>query len=200
MTPFGRPPPLTPWTDPAIADALYHGWTTDPRNIADAERLVAALRSEEPEARSVLDYGCGTGRLAAWFDRRVYVGYDPSPAMLAVARRAYPQHRFVQALRTWQEADAVICNSVVQYLEDDAWRETLRDIAERSVYVSMIETYDLAGAAPTICSPGGSDTTIYLRCERAYRAALGGIGIVDRHELSRQDDGRCLSLYVMRQV
>lgn len=40
---------------------------------------------------TVLDYGCGTGRLRAFLPPGVgYVGYDPSPGMLARAARERP--------------------------------------------------------------------------------------------------------------
>jgi len=48
---------------------------------------------------SVLDAGCGTGRVAIELDRRGFdvVGVDRDPAMLDVARRAAPRLRWVEA-------------------------------------------------------------------------------------------------------
>lgn len=54
------------------------------------------------QARSVLDLGCGTGRLAAALgEGREVVGVDPAGTMLAVARRRPGGERV-----TWIEADA----------------------------------------------------------------------------------------------
>lgn len=48
---------------------------------------------------TVLDYGCGTGRLRAFLPPGVgYVGYDPSPGMLARAARERPDSRLVGEL------------------------------------------------------------------------------------------------------
>lgn len=46
----------------------------------------------------VLDVGCGTGAVLEHAGTpRHYVGLDPSPAMLAVARKKFPQRRLVEA-------------------------------------------------------------------------------------------------------
>jgi SAM-dependent methyltransferase len=56
--------------------------------------FVAALHPS-----SVLDAGCGTGRVAAELGRRGFdvCGADRDPAMLAVARERWPDLRWVQA-------------------------------------------------------------------------------------------------------
>lgn len=44
---------------------------------------------------SVLDYGCGTGRLCTFLPRNVaYVGYDQAPGMIARAEREHPGELF----------------------------------------------------------------------------------------------------------
>ena len=72
------------------------------RNVHGEADFVAALldddrRFEGSEAPSVLDAGCGTGRVAIELARRGIdvVGVDLDPAMLAVARDKSPQLRWV---------------------------------------------------------------------------------------------------------
>lgn len=56
------------------------------------------LLSEIKSGSSVLDIGCGTGRIRqALPDNLDYVGLDNSPELLAVARRHYVNDKFVEA-------------------------------------------------------------------------------------------------------
>jgi SAM-dependent methyltransferase len=57
------------------------------------------VESLEPRPRSVLDAGCGTGRVAIELHRRgiEVVGVDVDPAMLATARAAAPDLAWVRA-------------------------------------------------------------------------------------------------------
>jgi len=56
-------------------------------------RRIAAVR---PFLRGqVLDFGCGSGALAADVDKSAYLGIDPDPDSIAAARRAFPSHRFL---------------------------------------------------------------------------------------------------------
>lgn len=89
-------------------------------------------------ARRIVDLGCGTGVLTrelAMVEGRAVTGVDPSPAMLAVARRK-PDAGRVQ----WREGDAgalgaldadlvIMTGNVAQIFLDDAdWDATLRGI------------------------------------------------------------------------
>jgi len=69
----------------------------------DVHGEVAFLLGLEPPPRSVLDAGCGTGRVAVELDRRgvEVAGVDVDPAMLATARRLAPQV-------AWTEADLAV--------------------------------------------------------------------------------------------
>ncbi len=119
------------YVDPRLV-ALYD--LENPRG-ADTDfyvRLAADL-----DARMILDLGCGTGLLTRELagDGRRVVGVDPSPAMLAVARRQ-PGADQVQ----WVEGDAsalgtpaadllLMTGNVAQVFLDDAeWLSTLRAI------------------------------------------------------------------------
>lgn len=80
-----------PFERPGVA-AHYERWYQTPAGRR-ADRLekqvLGLLLSEFPEARSVLEVGCGTGHFARWFAQRGLrtVGLDRSAAMLAQARQ-----------------------------------------------------------------------------------------------------------------
>jgi trans-aconitate 2-methyltransferase len=74
----------------------------------------------------IYDLGCGPGRITDLLARRwpaaEVVGLDASPAMLATARRDFPQLRFIEAdLATWAPpapADVLFSNAALQWLDD----------------------------------------------------------------------------------
>lgn len=116
--------------DPRIVD-LYDGDNPDGPDH-DYYRSLA----DRTDARAVLDVGCGTGILTVTFAQpdRTVVGVDPSPAMLAHARR-----RSGAGNVTWIEGDSgaipgggfdliVMTGNVAQHIPDPAWERTLTDL------------------------------------------------------------------------
>ncbi|MFO7166935.1 MAG: class I SAM-dependent methyltransferase [Chloroflexota bacterium] len=119
------------YTDPRLVE-LYDA--ANPRG-ADTEfylRLADSL-----QAQVIVDLGCGTGLLTrelARGERRVF-GVDPSPAMLAVARRGPGAERVrwivgdSSALEAWGADLAVMTGNVAQiFLDEEVWLATLRDL------------------------------------------------------------------------
>ncbi len=95
---------MTRWQDTDLprGDAYDARWRTlaaDGHNVHGEADLVCALLAESG-GRSVLDAGCGTGRVAIELARRGLpaTGVDADPAMLAQARAKAPD-------LPWQQAD-----------------------------------------------------------------------------------------------
>lgn len=80
------------------------------------------LRFYVPEGSSVLLVGCGTGELLDALRPGEGVGIDISPAMIAEARRSYPQYEFIVAdieeVSFDRTFDVVIFSDVIGYLDD----------------------------------------------------------------------------------
>lgn len=75
----------------------------------------------------VLDYGCGSGALAAHVAPADYVGFDIDADALSIARRLRPQHRFVDSVPADERFDTVACLAVIEHVaQPDAF---LRDLA-----------------------------------------------------------------------
>ena len=119
------------YTDPRLA-ACY-----DPLNPADpADAYYLALAGDRP--KTILDMGCGTGRLAVALAERGHrvIGADPADGMLRVARtRPGTEHvRWIQSTAAELSLDErfdliIMTGNVFQvFLEDDEVRATLRNL------------------------------------------------------------------------
>lgn len=120
------------------------GYRNDPIGYySSGARLAAkilALFDEKPNVlagASLLDYGCGSGRIAVHLaDHFANVaGYDPSPTLIMQARkeaRAWEhKHLAFSALLTRLPGpfDFVVCVLVIEHLDDKARRVALRNMA-----------------------------------------------------------------------
>ena len=100
--------PATPYLGPVI-DSPYL-----PMYLAVADLVPSG---------SVVELGCGTGRLAAILDRGAsYVGLDFAPRLVEEASRHYPRATFwVADLRTdpIPDAQTYVATEVLEHLDDD---------------------------------------------------------------------------------
>ncbi|WP_150266884.1 class I SAM-dependent methyltransferase [Paenibacillus tepidiphilus] len=86
------------------------------------QSLIDLLNPQPGE--QIIDYGCGTGDLAAAIAERgaAVTGIDASPEMLAAARAKYPDLTWVladgQRYRAAAPADAVFSNAALHWLPD----------------------------------------------------------------------------------
>jgi 2-polyprenyl-3-methyl-5-hydroxy-6-metoxy-1,4-benzoquinol methylase len=72
----------------------------------------------------VLDFGCGSGALAAHLPSDQYVGVDHDGESLALARRRYPGHRFVRDVPLDETFDTIALLAVIEHLSDPGSRLT----------------------------------------------------------------------------
>jgi SAM-dependent methyltransferase len=139
---------------PAFAPALVHGAAGyDPAHFAELAHLesgnfwfrarnrliVWALRRFFPEARSLLEIGCGTGfvlaGIAESFPRLRLSGSEASTDGLAYAAARVPGAAFIQMdahrIPFRQEFDVVAAFDVIEHIEDD--RAVLAELAAAAV-------------------------------------------------------------------
>jgi SAM-dependent methyltransferase len=94
--------------------AWYDAFYRDKNYAGEADQVATLIQARHPQASTLLDVGCGTGRhlehLCAHF---VCVGVDLDPGLLTVARRRLPEVPLVQADMTefdlGRRFDAVTC-------------------------------------------------------------------------------------------
>jgi len=99
--------------------------------------LVESMSPADPGPRTVLDAGCGTGRVAIELARRGYgvTGVDVDPAMLARARAKAPDLRWIEAdlasLDLGQAFDVVVAaGNVIIYLAPGTEAAVLSSLAD----------------------------------------------------------------------
>ena len=68
---------------------LFQGIVTSKK----AQNLKSVLLTKE--LNPALDFGCGTGTLAKYFDSKTYVGLDPIDQCIRRAQRHHPNHTFL---------------------------------------------------------------------------------------------------------
>ena len=91
------PPDWTSWRDRFDVDGYEERWQRLAAAGVDPHGEVALVQTYEP--RSVLDAGCGTGRVAIELAHRgvAVVGIDNDPDMVDVARAKAPELRWIVA-------------------------------------------------------------------------------------------------------
>ena len=125
--------PLQSAIDPRVPffDGLAPGWDKDAQEI---DRILSRLRELKQgiglgSGQSVLELGCGTGRITGWIAEAVHpgkvVGADFSPAMLKMAReRGLPvEFRLVDICRQapeFESFDVVLCFNAFPHFRDQA--------------------------------------------------------------------------------
>lgn len=100
-------------------------------------RRVASAVAEMLVPGSVLDVGCGYGRIAEEFiaHQHRYTGIDISPDAIARAKAGHPNGKFICAdlleWRSHQRYNFVLAFYVyVHFVDDDAWRTIVRKTLE----------------------------------------------------------------------
>lgn len=88
---------------------------------------------------TVLEFGCGTGRLAMCLEPERYVGVDVSPAALEIARQTCPTHRFelIEAAEL-PDANVTLCHTVLLHVPDADLSATAARFASPRVIVSEV--------------------------------------------------------------
>lgn len=128
------------WKDPANCLELNSSWTT--MGLTPILRAVLAETANIPEKerQSVLELGCGTGRVLSILDCKTYVGIDQSPDMIALCPKDARREFVVASIEDCPiiKADLVLCIEVLHHQTDAL--ETLALIRQRYQYRHLIVT------------------------------------------------------------
>jgi SAM-dependent methyltransferase len=124
------------------------------------------------EVRSVLDVGAGPGFWRAWFRRHRpsvrYLSTDFSPW---ACRRYGHERRDISAWRPRARFDLVVCQGVLQYLDDHGAARAVVNLAAACrglLYLEAVTRHDL----DEVVDADRTDTDIHARSGDWYREAL----------------------------
>ena len=162
--------------DERYYERFYLGCASRARMASHASRtadlLYGAARYYEIGVRRVVDLGAGTGRLLRAIGRRF-----PSARLVGVELSPWAARRYgwvERSLLDFEDAagfDLVVCNDVLQYLDDrDASRaiERIASLCRGLAYVTAVTDRDLA----EIWDPERSDPSGNFRSAAFYRRRL----------------------------
>jgi len=155
------------------------------RRLADF--VCTYLRFLSLPVREVLDLGCGLGHwrqaIAAHHPRARYVGVETSDYL---CRRKGWRRGSVVDYEHGHSVDLVVCQGVLQYLEDDAVGKAIKNLARAThaaLYLEALTTEDWEDN----CDRQATDAAVHLRPANFYRRALRrhftscGGGVYVRH-------------------
>lgn len=161
------------WAAHGSEHVTPHG-DRQPEGFDPGERAQYLL-NEEGAAHSVVEIGCGDGRLAGAFDASEYVGLDVNEENLARARFAHTSHDF-RSYEPWGElpgSAAVIAWAVLLHVPDDDLPKFVKLCAGRVVVIgeSMSRLWRRKGSPP-----------VYNRDPVDYESSFL------RHRLAKRED------------
>jgi SAM-dependent methyltransferase len=152
------------------------------------QRFKQALRFLRPDAR-VLDFGCGSGHLAAHVSPDKYVGVDVDDESRRLARRNYPLHVFKEDLPPLeQKFDLIIALAVLEHVPGPgvllgAMGDRLKDAESRIVcttpHPSLEWVHDVGARVGLFSSHASEEHEELLdRAKLGHAAAIAHLALV----------------------
>lgn len=140
----------------------------------EGKRLFIPLIENDKESFSVLDYGCGTGKLAyeiaVIYENVTVVGYDAAADMIAEANRLHSHERvtFVETLDK-TKYDYILFNSVLHEVWSDFARKVVSDRRFARQYlgnfIAGVSTDNLKNKGTMIVRDGFSIGRGWAKCK-----------------------------------
>lgn len=122
--------------------------------------------------RTVLDVGAGTGLWRDWFAReRPGVRYRSIDVSDYACRRYGHEQLDIASWRPPRPADLVVCQGVLQYLDDDECSQAIENLAAATAGVLYLELPTVADRDDVV-DPEATDFDIHWRAGTWYRRRL----------------------------
>lgn len=113
--------------------------TPQGKELPEGEHFPHALTHDVGDG-VVLEFGCGTGRLAKYFDPSNYVGVDICQAAIDIARDTLPDYSFylIDDGEELPESDVTICHTVLLHISDDEIDDVVNAFSSGRVIVCEV--------------------------------------------------------------
>lgn len=138
--------------------------------------VVGWLRNTFTGFRSVLELGCGRGRLARGFRDDQYIGVDVSEQALALAHQAHPGKAFLllsEAAPTLPPAEAALAYTVLLHVPDDRIEDTICRLVKAAPVTYVVEimgrSWRRAGDPPVFNRDADEYIELFDRCGSSAR-------------------------------
>lgn len=93
-------------------------------------KTIEFLKKKIPKTKTVVDYGCGVGKLSNLFNHNKYQGIDISDKMVEIAREHHPDYSFSQ-IQELPKATIYFTANVLQHNPDNFiknWRPPAKEL------------------------------------------------------------------------
>lgn len=154
------------------------GRVSSAREVGHLARAICALAAyhRQPLER-VLDVGAGPGLWRDWFRRhQPRTGYRSVDVSRHACLRYGHERRDIARWRARERFDLVVCQGVLQYLDDAACARAVENLAAMCrglLFLEVLTRRDLA----EVVDRESSDVDVHLRSGAWYRARLAAAGL-----------------------
>ena len=160
-------------------DAAYYGRFYGRRPVHDRRRIahlgqgvMSFARWWRVPIRSVLDVGAGKGYWRQWLaDAHSTVTYHGIDASEYACRRFHHEHADIATWRPPRKYDLVVCQSVIQYLDDARAARAIDALGAACRGLMMLEVPTADDREHSI-DPSATDLDVHWRSGRWYRTRL----------------------------
>lgn len=121
------------WIDELIdtfeATAFYNG--DEPIKTESDSYVLDSIKSDIETGKSILDFGCGTGRYLDLIESETavnYTGYDTSEGMLKKAKSKFPENSFLSKLTTKKYDVVINVNTLQHSIDIEEIKSKIQDI------------------------------------------------------------------------
>jgi trans-aconitate methyltransferase len=163
----------------SVFDAAYYRRFYRDRPVHDRRRIAQLAQGVTGlcgwwgvPVRRVLDVGAGTGLWRDWFaQERPNVRYQSVDVSEYACRRYGHEHADISEWRPSRPADLVVCQGVLQYLDDRRCGAAISNLAAATRSVLYLEV-PTSGDRDDVIDPGATDLNIHWRSGAWYRRRL----------------------------
>ncbi len=160
------------WAQEGLSHIIPPGFGEFPEGFDIRETLKGI--TEDLGYESLIDFGCGYGRLCESFAKEKYLGLDVNESALSLARNKYTDYRFELTKGEPRYADIYLAHTVFLHLKDAEIHAVLRQMRCKFLILSEIlgKEWQREGLPPVY----NRDLKDYLQILRSHDL------ILEKHE------------------